>query len=254
LAGSAEADSGSRTIIFHYHTFKNAGTTVDSILQKSFPGRWVTQEFVGPPGKTRPQVQAWIDEYPEAVCFSSHTARMPLPSAQGLRVFPILFLRHPIDRVRSAYVFERRQQGDNFGSVLARNTTFRGYVETRLALKHERQCRNFQTMRLAEMLPPTAGTELERAVKAMGQLPVVGLVERFEQSMQRISTKLQEYGLPPLVLRDTGPKNTSSGSPRPLEESLQAIKSDLGPEVHAKLEEANADDLELHSQGLRFYS
>jgi len=235
-----------RTIVFHYHLFKNAGTTIDTILQNSFPGCWVTREFVGPPAKTYPAVQAWVRECVDALCFSSHTARMPLPSAPGLRVFPVLFLRHPVDRVRSAYEFERRQQGEKFGSVLARNTTFRGYVETRLALQHERQCRNFQTLRLADMFPPTSGTELARATKALKELPFVGLVEKFAQSMGSLDAKLREHGFGPLALQDAMAQNTSAGSPRPLENSLQAIRADLGSELFGKLEEANADDLAIY--------
>ena len=35
----------SRTIILHYHLFKNAGTSIDAILKDNFDEKWVTREF-----------------------------------------------------------------------------------------------------------------------------------------------------------------------------------------------------------------
>lgn len=243
---SATTQDGRRLVILHYHYFKNAGTTFDAILKQAFPGLWVTREFEGPlPEKAR-ALRQWIEETPQAVCFSSHTAELPPPEIENTYILPILFIRHPLDRIRSAYEFERRQPKSTYGSQLAKQKCLAEYVEVRL--NHDRQCRNFHTLRLSRMYPAKQGSELERALKALESLPFVGLVERFDESLQGISSILQEYGQGRLVLSDTKPQNTSHGSPRPLSESLQALRTDLGPELLARLEEANADDLTLYRQ------
>jgi len=238
-------DNATRAVILHYHLFKNAGTSVDAILEKSFPDRWVTREFAGNPKLIPPQVGDWIAQNPGASCFSSHTARFPVPTVRGVSIFPIIFIRHPLDRIRSAYEFERKQTANTFGSVLARNTTLRGYVETRLALKFERQCRNFQTQRLAEAHPASEGSELERALKAVAALPIVGLVEHFDESMQKIRSKLLGLGFGGIQLTEKA-HNTSASGPRPVEESLDKMAADLGEEVYKRLEEANSDDLKVY--------
>jgi len=39
--------SSNRVKILHYHLFKNAGTSVDAILQSNFPGAWQDREITG---------------------------------------------------------------------------------------------------------------------------------------------------------------------------------------------------------------
>lgn len=177
-----------RTIILHYHLFKNAGTSVDRILQDNFGDRWVTAEFPGRPGPqgNTPQVADWIRNTPDAVAFSSHTAQGPLPQIEGVRIISFLLLRNPVRRIRSAYQFERTQQAETFGSVLARHTSLEGYVRVRQALPHDRQCRNFQTARLAAFLPGPE-PELARATAALDALTVTGSVERFSAAIAQLA-------------------------------------------------------------------
>src|SRR3546814_7801728 len=92
-----------RTVVLHYHLFKNAGTSLDKVLQENFGEKWVTREF---PRRSNPvvhvrEVAEWIMGNPEAVAFSSHTAELPPPVLPGIRVIPLIFIRHPIDRIAS---------------------------------------------------------------------------------------------------------------------------------------------------------
>ena len=86
-----------RTVILHYHYFKNAGTSVDDILARNFPGAWMTGEFDGM--NNHEAVARWIAANPQASAFSSHTAQFPLPAIEGVMVLPVVFLRHPLDRI-----------------------------------------------------------------------------------------------------------------------------------------------------------
>jgi len=181
-----------RTIVLHYHLFKNAGTSVDTILKRSFGDRWITREFPPMGGNNTALVEKWIRETPEGVAYSSHTMMGPIPQLEGVRVISFMLLRDPIERIKSAYRFERTQQADTLGAKLAKKHNFEGWVLARLAVPGDRQCKNFQTSRLAKLVPGE-GSELKRAQRALEQLTVVGLVEKFDKSMERLSALLKDY-------------------------------------------------------------
>ena len=174
-----------RTIILHYHLFKNAGTSLDRILQKNFPDRWVTREFPRNGGNNSALVADWIRAERRAVAFSSHTMLGPVPAVPGVRIISVIVLRDPVARIVSAYRFERRQSADTLGAQMAKDHDLEGYVRGRLAIPGDRQCRNFQTYRLASFVPGPE-PELDRAMRALDVVSLVGLVERFGESITRL--------------------------------------------------------------------
>lgn len=222
-----------RTIILHYHLFKNAGISLDQVLKHTFKDAWVTREFPGinrPEGNT-PEVEAWIRDNPDAVAFSSHTMMGPLPKVEGVRVVSIMLLRDPIERIKSAYRFERTQKAENFGAILARHTDFEGYVKVRLALPHDRQCRNFQTQRLASLVPGPE-PELDRARAALGQLTVVGLVADFGSALEKLASAVDDP-FPQLRWKEVHANRSREDV------------ADLPHDLDALLTEVNADDIAL---------
>ncbi len=181
-----------RTIILHYHLFKNAGTSVDTILKHNFGDKWVAREFAPMGGNNTSLIEEWIRETGEAVVYSSHTMMGPIPQVEGVRVISFMLLRDPIERIKSAYRFERAQQSDSWGAKLAKEHNFEEYVMIRLARLGDRQCRNFQTYRLASLITGQ-GTELERAKKGVYTLSVVGKVEAFDTAMRRLKEALSPF-------------------------------------------------------------
>lgn len=179
-----------RIIILHYHLFKNAGTSVDGILKRNLPGRWVTAEFPVNHGNNTPLVEDWIRRNHEAVAFSSHTLLGPIPRLDNARVISLMLLRDPIDRIRSAYTFERMRGGEKLGPRLAREYDFASYIRKRLDIG-DRQCRNFHTQRLAKLVPGP-GTEIMRAKAAMDMLSIMGRVETFGDVMKRLALSLSD--------------------------------------------------------------
>jgi len=222
-----------RTIILHYHLFKNAGTSVDAILKRNFGDKWVTREFPPMGENNTALVEEWIRETPEAVAYSSHTMMGPIPQLEGVRVISFMLLRDPIERIKSAYRFERTQQADSWGAQLAKKHDFEGYVRARLARSGDRQCRNFQIARLASLVPGP-GSELERAQRALGSLTVVGRVEAFDEVMARLAAELADVY--PGFRYQAVKANTSSGK-EPVE---------MSEELCAMLKEENAGDLTMH--------
>lgn len=184
-----------RHILLHYHLFKNAGTSLDAILKQNFGPRWLSAEFPVEAGANTALVADWIRQSPEGRAYSSHTALGPLPEIEGVAVIPVILLRDPIARIRSAYQFERHQQVETWGARLARTQDFAGYVRTRLARAGDRQCRNFQTHRLASLIPGDA-PELERARQALSLLQargVLGRVEAFDAAMVRLADRIRPH-------------------------------------------------------------
>ncbi|WP_220446070.1 sulfotransferase family 2 domain-containing protein [Microbulbifer harenosus] len=221
---------------------------MDAAFKENFKGdEWVTREFPGNPKINHEQVRQWIVDNPQAKCFSSHTAMLPPPAIDGVEVFPVVFVRHPIDRIASAYAFERKQGGDSFGAVLARNTGFKGYIETRLALKSDRQCRNFHVARFAPMFPGSEDDELNNAIRAVKSLPFLGVVESFDESISLLERKLRDFGFPGLKLVPER-KNVSRDSNTALDAKLESIKNELGDETYQLLVTENQLDLALYTK------
>jgi len=79
-----------RTVVLHYHLFKNAGTSVDHMLKAHFGPAWVTAEFAMAGNDNTKAVQDWIEDNPEAQAFSSHTMVGPLPQVEGVDIIPVI--------------------------------------------------------------------------------------------------------------------------------------------------------------------
>ena len=234
-------------IILHYHLFKNAGTSVDAMLSANFGSRWTEREFAITPRATNAEaVRDFLIARPDLAALSSHTALMPVPQIEGVEIFPIVFVRHPLLRIRSAYVFERKQQVDTGGTRLARALDFAGYLRTLLDHRGPNQARNFQTARLAWFDADTSRPPRARARDAIRALPFVGLVEDYRRSIARLAALLRPR-LPdfePLIVR----KNVSSGEGRSTDEQLIAIRDEIGPDLYAELRAANAEDIAVHTE------
>lgn len=175
-----------------------------------------------------------MEANPDAVVFSSHTAMGPLPERLGLKVLPLLFLRDPIARIISAYQFESKQAVDNIGTQIARSHDLEGYISARMDMQNDRQCRNFHVSRLSKFLPGSE-PEAERACRAIDMIiekGVLGFVESFDNSIQRIADKIH-IDFPDFKWTSKH-KNIS-----------QKNKTDLSKELEQLLREANSDDYAL---------
>lgn len=233
--------------ILHYHLFKNAGTSVDYILQANFPGAWQDREFSDLPASKVPlAVENWLSEDPKMIAYSSHTAIGPLPKLDGIQVFSLLFVRHPIDRIQSAYHFERKQNANTFGSIVASRTSFAEYVTTLLDDHDDRSLRNFQTHRLAQFAQDDGSAEYSRALKALSQLSFVGLVDQFSASVGTMNRLLGQYF--PSYVGGEAHENRNAHASNALQERLAIAKHELGAELYRRLFDENLGDLCLFDE------
>lgn len=227
-----------RTLILHHHLFKNAGTSVDVALEQAYGGRWRTVEGAGR-DLSGADLASVLEADPDLIALSSHTFRPPFLMPGEVRILPIVLLRHPLDRVRSAYEFERKQTADTFGSRLAKQEDFAGYVRVRLDRSGDRAIRNFQTYKLVPAATPL-DEELVAALASIARLPFIGLVETYAFSMSVFARLLSRQVGP--VSFEVVRANTTTKSDAGLEARVAAAEAVLGGELAARFAAANRHD------------
>jgi len=237
-----------RCVIIHYHMFKNAGSSVDAILQHNFGKKWI--EIEGPDGKklTPEMMKDYIIGNPDIKAISSHTAQVTIPEIPGVTIIPIFFFRHPVDRIQSAYNFERAQDSNSPGSKAAKAGDFKHYMSWRLSNPTLTQIVNFHAVRLKDFETFTTNREAhlfrERSIRALNLLPVIGLVERFDESMERFA-KLIRVHFPEFELINAR-ANMMSDPNAALQTKLDAFEAKVGRHTFLNLMQLNAIDMELY--------
>lgn len=235
-----------RPVIIHYHLFKNAGTSVDEMLRENFASTWAGYE--GGEGRfTSDQVAGYLRENPWISVLSSHRAELPLPKVDGVKVFPILFVRHPIDRARSVYEFERKQDADTEGARAAKEKSFPEFVEWRLD-RNDRALANFQAWRLAR---GSQGSDpAQQALETLASLRFIGVVERFDASVDALQSHLGVL-FPQVRLRPRHANRTSATDD--MEARIAKVREMLGEELFKRLCDANDLDFMVWRAALSRY-
>jgi hypothetical protein len=246
-----------RCIVVHYHLFKNAGSTIDSILKNKFGSCWGNIEGNNPWDTLPPEtLLKFAMEKQSLKAISSHHARLPVPDCQDISFLPLIFLRHPIDRVGSVYSFERRQPKDSpsLGAKIARNNDIAGYVKWRLSEGNGCVIRNFQTVHLAgrekDMRTASADElDLRIACNRLDKLPFIGIVEMFEESICRMRKFLaHDFGD---IDTSAAIHNKSPERKNSLEDRLEDIRNALGKVVYEELIQKNSLDIELYKYAVK---
>lgn len=240
-----------RRAVFHFHLFKNAGSSVDKILRDSFPGGWGEREFRFTKKRwPYDEIKTWIEETPDLQAYSSHTARMPLPDIENTELFPVIFIRHPLIRLHSGFKYELEQQAETPGAKKAKETDFKGYLSWRLSRPNDASARNFQSNRLSHMFRPERGMLTENndmedlTMRALEALPFVGFVEKFDQSMSTLARSLARKGLD--LKLSSARENVNSDPNITTEKRLTKIQAEIGEEVMEQFQAQNAIDLRVY--------
>ncbi len=246
-----------RSVIAHIHLFKNAGTSVERALQSHFGDRWLSFDKPGAAHRiVQGELVSFLVDNPNAAAISSHQLRPPVQSTTELNLLPVVFLRHPIDRIRSAYDFERHQGGVSPSSKAAAESTFAEWIEFHRD-RGSVQCENFQTYGLTTLRNDNNGAplrkrpideHLEIATRFIESLPVVGVVEQFDKSLGLIGRWLQQWfpGFDPAAEH----RNVTAIDGSTLQQRLDEVRSRLGGEVFGRLIDDNTADIELHRRAV----
>ncbi len=244
-----------RPVVVHYHIFKNAGTSVDAMLQKSFGEQWSPFEGAHASDvQSSSAIGAFLRARPEIAAVSTHLGRPPLPWPECL---PIVFLRHPILRAWSVYEFTRQDTSQPYSKV-ARQQSFADYI--RWALDGGGNgivVRNYQVVHLsdasfrtADLYQTDANTDdLRQSCDLLAEWGVVGIVERFEASCALFQAA---YGkLAPALNFEPYWLNRSNAKSSTVEQQLTDIQNEIGESLYNELLERNELDMMLYQFGLR---
>lgn len=249
-----------RFVIVHYHLYKNAGSTIDSILDRNFHGE--ERGHIEGPYPWSMLKPSDLLEYtlanPKLRAISSHQARLPLPQHPEITFLPIVFLREPIDRFGSVYSFERKQPAESLSpsTIVARQATLPEFAEWMVGREGTAVCRNFQVVHLsAEQrdVPEGRATpgDYDAALAQLKSLPFFGLVESFGESLQEMIDYLHPH-FGELEI-DHSPVNVNGERKTTLEQRLNHIREELGPSLYREVLEHNALDILFYREAEKMF-
>jgi hypothetical protein len=265
-----------RTVLCHYHIFKNSGTSFDALLAENFPGEPVA--FDGPYPFTvfaQDELLKVIRHHPKATAFTSHQVRLPVPVALDIEVLPVVFLRHPLLRVRSVYEYlHRRERGSGVKRLFrfaarsaytsrdqrrASELSFSQWVGE--ALDGKRPLGNlsnaqaqllggvYQRRALARTRSAAEGgveADLAQALRNLTAVPLLARTEFYARDVPRFSEPLAARGMD-FCYRERQPANaTARDIGRPLPERLDRVRKALGDELFGRLTAVNGQDVDLY--------
>lgn len=237
-----------RFVILHYHFLKNAGTSIESILDRSFGGYFTTLDSPDRDGHvSNDQLLALLRGNPHLRAVSSHQIRYPMPQVPGFFFFDICSLRDPIDRIRSMYDYfrEKPAEGDAV-SQLACESTLGDFI-ARLIEQMPWYVNDAQVNLLANGIandPPTE-RDFDHAVAGMLRTSFLGVVDCFHRSLAG-----GQYFLRPVFPElncAAEAVNVSGGLESTLEDRIAKVKDACAPRVYEELLRLNSLDLKLLS-------
>ncbi len=235
-----------RFVVVHYHIFKNAGTTVERVLEREFAGRFARIHGPTPDAVLDAEdLTAFLNDHPNVQAITSHHLRYPVPQMRNVVIFDCCFLRHPLDRIDSLYSYYRKIDSMDPLSRSAHRLTAADFV--RQLLNHSpEQISNVQLTYLANrgaFTRPANKGDLRRAVQTVRNMALPGVVEMFRESMVAAEYFLRP-AFPSICLAAL-PANVS----RPMLPSVTDRQSRLiqlwGRGLYEELKRLNELDLQL---------
>ena len=244
-----------RTLLLHGHIFKNAGSTFDWSLQRSFGADFLEhRQDQQMKERGAAHLLELITEHPQLRALSSHHLCYPLPELHEVHLEPVFLMRHPLARMASAYAFERRQQAQTPGALAAKRFSFHDYIEWRLQPEVSPALRNYQTLYMLGLhdhsQPLLLDHDLFSAAEArLAKLACVGVVERYDESMLCLEHFLGTL-IPGLDLAYRKQNATADWVEAGLDSSVESVLEKLQGLKSRSLQE-NQYDLALYEQANR---
>jgi len=235
-----------RFVVVHYHIFKNAGTTVERILEREFPEGFARLHGPVPEATLDAgDLTAFLEDHPNVHAVTSHHLRYPVPSPRNVVVFDCCFLRHPLDRLDSLYSYFRKIDSTDPLGRNARQQTPAEFMR-QLVDRSPGHVSNVQVTHLANrgaFTRPANAADLERAVQTVRDMALPGVVEMFRESMVAAEYFIRPAF--PAIRLSSGPTNVSRRAiPDAVERDRRLIHL-WGRDLFEELTRLNELDLQL---------
>ena len=249
-----------RNVLLHYHIFKNSGTTFERVLNDNYGEQHIS--FGGPfpfSQINQDQLSMIIERHPAAVACSSHQIHLPAPSSMAFRAIPVVFIRNPMLRIRSVYLFDQRQNKSL--SKRAHDNPLEGleeWVVLALGGNHNlnrHQISNFQTSFVSRCynLPPKlhriegrVNYDLQTAINNLSLVPCLGRTEHFDTDVASFAGTLARFDIPFSYQPKRAENISSPDHGQPISEQLDAMQEHLTAATWDKLRWMNHQDLALY--------
>jgi hypothetical protein len=246
-------DVRNRIIIAHGHIFKNAGTTFDWSLKRNFGKSFIDHSDSQDMKQGGPDyLSKFIDDNAKLEAFASHHLYwcMPFPKRPSVKIIPCYLLRHPIERARSVYAFERRQKSNTPGAIHAKKLNFRDYIEWRMEHKGGGVVMNYQLKYCSGRKGFEVNNDLVReTAEHISSASLAGIVDRYDESMvffeEHLRCDFPQIDLSYIRQNVSREGLAAKGSLATREGQIQAVLSELGS-VAGVLEENNRADFSLY--------
>jgi hypothetical protein len=235
-----------RFVAVHYHIFKNAGSTVERILEREFPGAFARLHGSTPDATLDAEdLAAFLQDHPGVRAVTSHHLRYPAPVIRNAVIFDCCFLRHPLERLDSLYSYFRRIDSTDPLCRSARRQTPAEFMQALIG-RAPHFVSNVQVTYLASrgaFTRPAGEDDLERAAAMVRQMALPGVVEMFDESMVAGEHFLRP-AFPSLCLSSHA-VNVSRRAMADPEEREQRLIGRWGAELYGELTRLNRLDLRL---------
>ena len=238
-----------KPVCVHFHIFKNAGTTIDWILEKNFLKNHISFDDNTHPGAilSWDRILDFLHQHQNIQAFSSHQIRLPILENTNFKFFSMIFFRHPIDRAFSIYSFKKRSVDDSIGTEKAKSMNVKEYIQWNLDLNGYMPMKNFQVKFLSNKNTKSTAdsSDLQLALDRMKRCTVIGVVDRLDESLI-----LAEECLRPIFKNidfSYVKQNISKDRKGDLPKRIDDGKSKIGQSLMERLEKHNKLDMQLYS-------
>lgn len=240
-----------RNIIIHCHIFKNAGSTFDDSLLSNFEKDFIDHREDNLVRSNENFFKKYLEENKNIQAFSSHSVYHTPNSFENIKLYPIYFLRHPIERIKSVYSFEKKQPFEiSEGAKKAKELNFIEYIRWRMTEKSSATIRNLQTRFLSGIGYNNQKSIEEKfniALKKIETLPLIGVVDRYDETMVVFEEYLKKY-FPKIDLSYVRRNVTDTDLKSSVENKALKILSQLPKDLAKEVIEKNKYDQELYNK------
>jgi hypothetical protein len=237
------------SVILHFHIYKNAGSTIDWILEKNLGKKFKRIDFPNKPEGRLPfsMILNYLRKNPTIQAISSHHLQFPVFEDNYFQFLPIIFIRHPIDRAFSMYSFKKySEDGKDMDMIMAKTSSLKEYIQWNLSIKTQRPMKNWQVLFLSDKTSRSISKndDFDIAKKRMIQCTCLGVVDRIEESLVVAEENLYPYF--ENIDLSYVKQNVSKGRKKTLQERLMDEETLIGSDLANTLYVENRLDMALY--------